>query len=235
MAIALIAANFLRENRWPIVVLLVWIVLTALAAGGFGRDRTQADDVVFYVQQQAVYICLFSTFLAAGAIYNERKSRRILLVLAKAVKRSEYLLAIVTGTLALASLAGALFGLCCLWLVHRGGLPAQRIWPMVVVLLALSVVASTLALLFSTFLNPYFAITLTLVVMSGPWLVHFGRASVSLWIPGLPLLLNLLRFSFHSPWRVNWNAVVVSLLQSAVFYGLATTVFARRDIAVPVE
>ena len=109
MAMVLIAANFLRENRWPIVVLLVWIVLTALAAGGFGRDHTAADDVVFYVQQQAIYICLFCTFLAAGAIYNERKSRRIVLVLAKAVKRSDYLLAILLGTLELAVAAGVLF------------------------------------------------------------------------------------------------------------------------------
>jgi ABC-type transport system involved in multi-copper enzyme maturation permease subunit len=235
MAVGLIAINFLRENRWPILVLLVWIVLTALAAGGFGRDRTAPDDVIFYIQQQAIYICLFSTFLAAGAIHNERKSRRILLVLAKAVKRSEYLLAIVTGSLALATAASVLFGVCCLWLTHRAGLPGDRVWPLVIVLLAISAIASTLAIFFSTFLNPYLAITLTLVVFSAPWLVHFGRAPISPWIPGLPLLLNLLRFSFGARWAVDWSAVVAALVESAAFFMLASAVFARRDIAVPVE
>ena len=76
----LMAANFLREHRWPVLLLFVWIVFTAGATAGFGRERVSLDDVVFYVQQQAVYICGFSAFLAANAIYNERKSRRILLV-----------------------------------------------------------------------------------------------------------------------------------------------------------
>lgn len=235
IAIGLIAANFLRENRWPILVLLVWIFLTALAAGGFGRDRTVADDVIFYVQQQAIYICLFSTFLAAGAIHNERKSRRILLVLAKAVKRSEYLLAILVGTLMLALAASVLFGVCCLWLTQRAGLPGQRIFLLMVLLLAISAVASTLAMFFSTFLNPYLAIALTLLVFSVPWLVHFGRNPFSPWIPGLPLLLNLLRFSFDGRWALDWSAVVAAVLESLLFFGLASTVFEQRDLAVPVE
>ena len=36
-AVSLIAANFLREHRWPVLILFVWIVLTAAAAGDFGR------------------------------------------------------------------------------------------------------------------------------------------------------------------------------------------------------
>ncbi len=105
--VVLIAANFLARASLAGLILFAWIVLTALAAGGFGRDRAVAEDVVFYVQQQAIYICVFSAFLAADAIHNERKSRRILLVLSKAISRGEYLLAIILGTWAVA------IRLCC--------------------------------------------------------------------------------------------------------------------------
>ena len=124
--VLLIAANFLREHRWPVLILFAWIVLTALAAGGFGRDRVAPDDVVFYVQQQAVYICVFSAFLAAGAIHNERKSRRILLVLSKAMSRGQYLLAVILGTWAVALAYALLFGLCGIWLTARAALPSAR-------------------------------------------------------------------------------------------------------------
>ena len=112
MATWLIARNFLRENRWPVLILLAWIIFSTAVTAGFGRERVVPEDVVFFVQQQAVYICAFSAFLAANAIHNERRSRRILLVLSKAVSRGEYLLAMLIGTLTMtASLCGALRGL----------------------------------------------------------------------------------------------------------------------------
>src|SRR5215467_12168092 len=123
-AILLIAANFLREHRWPVLILFAWILLTAFGAAGFGRDRVVPDDVVFYVQQQAVYICIFSAFLAADAIHNERKSRRILLVLSKAISRGEYLLAIIVGSAAIAIAYAFVFGLCGVWLTARAALPS---------------------------------------------------------------------------------------------------------------
>src|SRR5437868_5462263 len=86
-----IAVNFVRENRWPILLLLIWIVLSALVFGGTDQ-RVAVDDLVFYVRQQALYIVVFTAFLASTAVNNERKSRRILLVLSKAISRGEYLL-----------------------------------------------------------------------------------------------------------------------------------------------
>ena len=61
--VSLIAANFLREHRWPVLILFAWIVLGAAATGDFGRSRPVSEDVVFYCQQQAMYICVFSAFL----------------------------------------------------------------------------------------------------------------------------------------------------------------------------
>ena len=147
-AVSLIASNFLREHRWPVLILFAWIVVTALAAGGFGRDRVVPDDVVFYVQQQAVYICVFSAFLAADAIHNERKSRRILLVLSKAISRGQYLLAVILGTSAMAVAYALVFGLCGVWLTARAALPSGQLWSVVLLIMAGSVITATVAMFF---------------------------------------------------------------------------------------
>ena len=124
--VLLIAANFLREHRWPVLILFAWIVLTAagcrrISAGAARWPMTWC----FTVQQQAIYICVFSAFLAADAIHNERKSRRILLVLSKAISRGEYLLAVILGTCAMAIAYALVFGLCGVWL-DGAGCAAER-------------------------------------------------------------------------------------------------------------
>ncbi len=234
-AVALIAANFLREHRWPVLILFAWIVLTALAAGGFGRDRVVGEDVVFYVQQQAIYICVFSAFLAADAIHNERKSRRILLVLSKAISRGEYLLAVILGTCTMAVAYALVFGLCGVWLTARAALPSGQLWSVVVLVMAGSVIAATVAMFFSTFLNPYVATALTLALFSAPGATHVQRHAWSIWLPGLPILVNVLNFNFRPDWTVNWFAAVLAIVEAAIVWMLAAAVFNRRDIAVPVE
>ena len=234
-SVLLIAANFLREHRWPVLILFAWIVVTALAAGGFGRDRVAPDDVVFYLQQQAVYICVFSAFLAAGAIQNERKSRRTLLVLSKAISRGQYLLAIILGSWALAIAYALLFGLCGLWLTARATLPSAAVWSVAILVIAGSLIAATVAMFFSTFLNPYLATALALGLFCAPALLHAQRHAWFLWLPGLPILVDVVHFNFRSQPRVNWMVVGLAILQAAIFWVIAAAVFERRDIAIPVE
>ncbi len=233
--VLLIAANFLREHRWPVLILFAWIVLTALAAAGFGRDRISSDDVVFYIQQQAVYICVFSAFLAAGAIQNERKSRRILLVLSKAISRGQYLLAIILGTWSVAFAYALLFAICGEWLTARAALPGNGVWPIAILVVAGSLIAATAAMFFSTFLNPYVATALALGLFCAPALAHAQRHPWFLWLPGLPILMDVVRFNFHSQQKVNWMVIGIAILQSVFFWVIGATVFNRRDIAVPVE
>ncbi len=235
MATWSIARNFLRENRWPVLILLAWIVFTTVVTADFGRARVLPSDVIFFVQQQAVYICAFSAFLAANAIHNERKSRRILLVLSKAVSRGEYLLAMLIGTLTMTVVYDLLFVTCCRWLAHRAGLPAEGVWLVAVLVVAASAIAAAVAMFFSTFLNPYLAIALTVTIFGAPALVHAEHHAWFRLVPGLPVLLDILRFHFRAGWTIDWGAVIVTLLEAALFWGLAVIVFAYRDIAVPVE
>jgi ABC-type Na+ efflux pump permease subunit len=233
--VLLLAANFLRQRRWPVLLMFAWIVLTGLAAGGFGRDRVVAEDVAFYVQQQAIYICIFSAFMAADAINSERKARRILLVLSKAISRGEYLLGNILGTWLMAFAYALVFGVCGEWLTARAGLSASAVWSMVVLVIAASAVSSSVAMFFSTFLNPYLSAALTLVMFCAPAFLHAHRLAWSVWLPGVSLLADFLRFSFSPDWAPGWLPVIIAFLHSALFWALAAVIFDRRDIATPVE
>ncbi len=235
MATWSIARNFLRENRWPVLILFAWMVFTAVVTAGFGHERVLPYDVIFFVQQQAVYICAFGAFLAANAIHNERKSRRILLVLSKAVSRGEYLLAMLIGTLTMTVVYAVLFMACCSWLAHRAGLPTDGVWSIAVLVVAASAITAAVGLFFSTFLNPYLAIALTVIIFGAPAMAHAERQPWFRLIPGFPLLLDVLHFRFRAGWIIDWGAVVIAMLEAALFWGLAVVVFAYRDIAIPVE
>ena len=234
-AIALMAANFLRQRRWPVLLLFLWILLMTALAGDFGRSRPAVDDITFHTQQQAIYICIFSAFLAADALHTERKSRRILLVLAKGVSRAEYLLAVVMGTSFLAGLYALFSTLCSLWLTAHAMVPGAQTWTVLPMVIAGAMISASVAVFLSTFLNPYFATACTLAIFSAPILVHAQRHAGWIWLPGFPLLVQFFRFGFHSGWTPNWMAVVTAVVESFAFWALASVIFARRDIAIPVE
>ncbi|HLX73356.1 MAG TPA: hypothetical protein VKR26_01410, partial [Terriglobales bacterium] len=92
----LIAGNFLREQRWPVVILLGWVVFLT-AAAGFSDLRRTPEDVFMLFQQVAVYILVFSLFFGASAIRNELRTRRILAVLSKGISRRQYIAGLLLG------------------------------------------------------------------------------------------------------------------------------------------
>ena len=88
--VLLIAVSFVREQRWPIFVLLLWVV--GLCLIGLTIDlRKSREDVLIIFKQLAVYGVAFAVFFGGSAIHNDRRSRRILAVLSKAVGRKQYL------------------------------------------------------------------------------------------------------------------------------------------------
>ena len=231
----LIAVNFLRQHRWPVILLFGYILLTAAATGEFGRGRPVPVDIVFFVEQQAIFICLFSAFLAADAIHGERKSRRILLLLSKAISRAEYLLAIMLAVWTVAMIYAILSAVCSVWLTARSMLPGDGLWPMMFLVMAGALIAASVAMFFSTFLNPYLATACTLAFFCVPAALPAIRHHGAAWWPGYPLLAQFLDFGFRSGWTPNWVAALAALVESGVFWCLAVAVFNRKDIAVPVE
>ncbi len=233
--VALIAANFLREHRWPVLILFAWIVFTALAAGDFGRARPAVFDVIFYLEQQAMYIAIFTAFLAATAIHNERKSRRILLLLSKAVSRADYLLAVIAGSWMMALAYIVVFVLCANWLTAHAMLPNGGLWPFAILIMAGVMIATTVALFFSTFCNPYLATALTGLLFCLPGFWHRHLHAWITYYPGFPVILQFFSFRFEADWAPRWEVVFAAMFDSAIFWTLAVLVFDRKDLAIPVE
>ncbi len=231
----MMAANFLRQRRWPVLLLFAWILVTAGLAGDFGRSRPAGQDVVFHAQHQSIYICIFSAFLAADALQTERKSRRILLLLAKAVSRAEYLLAVLAGTTAIAAVYALLSAFCSVWLTSRMMVSSNGVWELVPLVIAGAMISASVAVFLSTLLNPYFATACTLAIFAAPIMVQAQHHAGWVWLPGFPLLVQFVRFNFRPDWSPNWMTVVTAILESIVFWMAAAAIFQRRDMAVPLE
>jgi len=234
----LIALNFLREQRWPVIVLIVWVVASSLAVG-FGTGQTAPEDVVFFLKTQAVYGIAFIAFLSASAIYNERKSRRILAVLSKGISRSSYIFGLLLGVLiAGGAYCAAMGGMGTLMFRDIGVSQQPDVWLLILVLMACFVVTSTVAIFFSTFLSPLFSTVATALALGTPALAaHIAGGIWSRVLPVYYLMDTILSFSVNG--IDGWGTVLISvfwaLADSAALWLIASWVFSYRDIAVPVE
>ncbi|MGA8152011.1 MAG: hypothetical protein WB952_13750 [Terriglobales bacterium] len=234
--VILIAINFVREQRWPILVLLLWVLLLAflgLTTGAAG----QREDLLFVFKQVAVYFVAFSVFFGCSAIYNERRSRRILSVLSKAVGRQQYLSGLVLGiTIACAIYCFAL-GMTGSWTLGEAGFPASQVWFLMVCLIAACTLAGTVALMFSTFLNPFFAAGATAAVMVFPFVLSrtAGLHSLEYAMPVSTLCTTVLNASFDAPGKVSWLPIILAVIETLVCWLLSARVFSYVDIAVSVE
>jgi ABC-type transport system involved in multi-copper enzyme maturation permease subunit len=233
--VLLIAINFAREQRWPILTLLVWVLLLAFL--GLVTDiHREREDLLFVFKQDAVYVLAFSVFFGGSAIYNERRSRRILGVLSKAVGRQQYLSGLVLGvTIACAVYCFAL-GMTGSWTLGGSSFPISHVWFLMVCLLAACALAGTVALMFSTFLNPFFAAGATAIVLGFPALAgHLLGPRWSYVIPVWELGATVINSSFDSPGSASWLVVALAGAETVAFWLLSARIFAYVDIAVAVE
>ena len=233
-AIVLIAVNFVREQRWPIFVLLLWVLLLAFL--GLVTDiQRQREDLLFIFKQVAVYVVVFSVFFGGSAIHNERKSRRILAVLSKAVARQQYLSGLVLGVTIACSVYCFSLGITGSWTLGGAGFSVREVWLLMLYLIAASMLAGTIALMFSTFLNPFFAAGATAMVLGLPAVAAHVGARWEYVIPVYSLSAAVLKSSFKPSGDVLWLPLGLAVLETIVFWVLAARIFSRMDIAVAVE
>lgn len=234
-AVLLIAFNFVREQRWPILVLLLWILLLVFL--GLATDiRSSREDLLFVFKQVAIYAVAFSIFFAGSAIYNERRSRRILSVLSKAVGRQQYLSGLVLGVSAASAIYCFALGLTGSWTLGGAGFPVSQVWFLMLCLLAACTLAGTIALMFSTFLNPFFAAGATAFVLVFPAVA--GRILGPGWadvVPVWKLGAMILSASFDAPVTDLWFPLGLAVAETVAFWLVSARIFAYVDIAVAVE
>jgi len=233
--VLLIALNFVREQRWPIFVLLLWVLV--LGIFGLVADASRnREDLLFIFKQVAVYVVAFSVFFGSSAIHNERKSRRVLAVLSKAVARSQYLSGLALGITMACAIYCLALGVTASWTLSAVGYPMSRVWFLMICLVAACMLAGTVALMFSTVLSPFLAAAATAVVLGLPGLASRTLApNWSYLVPVYALTTSVLNTTFKSPGDVVWFPVELALLETVFFWLLSARVFSRVDISVAVE
>ncbi|HYX69019.1 MAG TPA: hypothetical protein VE825_07790 [Terriglobales bacterium] len=234
-AVALIAVNLLRQQRWIVLLMVVYVAVLMGIGAAFAR-RSDSGDLLFLVKQLASYAVLLSFFSGAVAVHNERRSRRILAVLSKGIERSQYLAGLLLGIALVMGVYCATLGLAGAAVLLAGGLPVAPLLPFFAVLLAACLLAATLAMFFSTFLHPWFALAVAgLVAAIPPALERVLGGGWGVLVPVYSLATALVRFSVDKPWHPCWEAVLVALAESVALWLAASWIFARRDITVAVE
>lgn len=233
--VLLIAINFVREQRWPIFVLLLWVVLLAFL--GLMTDiHREREDLLFIFKQVGVYVVAFSVFFGGSAIYNERKSRRILAVLSKAVGRQQYLSGLVLGVTIACGIYCFALGVTGSWTLGEAGFPKAHVWFLMLCLVVACMLAGTVALMFSTFLHPFLAAGATAAALGLPVLASFTMSPAwSYVIPVYALTTTLLKATFKSPGDFAWLPLGLAVAETAIFWMISAKIFSRVDIAVSVE
>ena len=235
-AAVLIGINFVREQRWPIFALLLLILLLAFL-GLFPDVPREQDELLFIFKQTAVYVVFFSIFFGGSAIYNERKTRRILAVLSKAIGRQQYLSGLILGVTLATAIDCFSLGITGSWTLGQAGFPISQVWFLMACVTASCMLAGTVALMFSTFLNPFLGASATAVVLLGLPVIA-SQALSAKWVNIMPvysLTLIVMESSFKSPGRPAWLPVILALVETVVFWVIAARIFSWVDIAVAVD
>ena len=232
--VLLIAANFLREQRWLTLVLVLYAVgLAAIFA--VSEKQVSAEDAFFFLRQQSLYAPLFSLFLAVSAIHNERKSRRILAVLSKALTRRQYIAGLLAGILAVLGAYCLAIAISGAWLVRSAQASLGQLWVLLVITAVTSVLVSAVGLFFSTFLTPLFATAATALAVALPAALEqaLGRGWGNL-LPVYSLVAQVTgtELARHA---ADWRPVAIAVVETMLLWTLASWIFAGRDITAAVE
>ncbi len=234
--VRLIALNFAREQRWPILVLMLSVVAFNVM-GLIKQLQTSEEDVLFLFKQVAVYGLAFAVFFGASAIHNERKTRRILSVLSKSVGRAQYIGGLLCGIVFALSIFCFAMALTGTWRLGAARFPVPRIWFLMLCLMVAGVLAAAVAVFFSTFLNPLFATLSAITVMAIPAAAVWSHLD-SRWgdvIPVFSLVKLLFQASFSEKWTPQWSLLAIGLLESGLCWAASSWIFSRRDIAVAID
>ncbi len=231
--ILLIAANFVRENRWPLITLLVYVLFFGGAVVFVGGSNL--EDAVFFLRSVGIYGVAFTALMAASGINNERRTRRLLAVLSKGIERGQYLSGLLLGAMLDAAIYCLAVGAVGTLALARYGRSSGTLWELVGVLIASFLLVGAAALFYSTFLHPLMA-TAAAALTLGAMAVG-GRVLGAPWtniLPGYALADAMVSFTLHG-WQAPWAAAAWAVVEAVGFGVLATLVFSRRDIAVAVE
>jgi hypothetical protein len=225
--VLLLAASFLRQNRWLMLAFVGWPFLLA-AFEWSPHHAANLDDVNAILQQEIFYGLAIADFLASAAIYNEKRSRRIVGVLSKSVSRAQYLLGLLGGSTVFGGVYFIAVAASLLWLRGFGSAALHQTAVLVICGIVASGWIAALALLFSVILHPLLAAAIAGIIGFAP----LALANSSLFLPLTVLMRGM--SSLAAP-RFGGYWIVISLLESAFFVLIGSALFQGGDVAVNLE
>jgi hypothetical protein len=221
-----IAWRLLWANRWLwlLLVLWPWGMAAVLLAGGL---QPAPEDVEVALAQQSLYGLALVAFTGGALLGNEQRSRRIVLVLSRAVSRRQYL-----GALWLAAFLPLVAYVLDLALTGPVlGATAVMLWQTLGALLLLSTTMASLAVLGSLILPGVIAGILSLAVLSLPLLLPPGWQ-----IAQTRLMQVLLSGPVTEHTRLVFSAgVLEAALLSGALFEAAVRIFEQRDLRLKSE
>jgi ABC-type transport system involved in multi-copper enzyme maturation permease subunit len=225
--VVLLARSFIRQNRWLLLAFVFWPFLLGAFVWS-PHHRAAANEVVEIIQQEVFYGVAVATFLISSAIYNEKRSRRIIGVLSKAVSRTQYLLGLVLGCGCFASVYFVAVCGSMMWLAGVSDSSVSISLALLLHSLIASLWMASLALLFSTFLYPFIAAAFAGAIGFAP----FALSRMNLALTPMPVLLENIGTSAAT---ANWEACAIALFESVLFLLMAAYIFSLRDLTVSIE
>ncbi|HYK37334.1 hypothetical protein [Alloacidobacterium sp.] len=220
----LITKRLLWQNRWLFLLLILWpYVMAAILCFGGAPDP---DDVLWMLHQECFAGLALVAVTGSTLLGNEQRSRRIVMVLSRAVSRPQYLFSLLMTAwlpLALYVIGFVVSGIFMAGLLNR---PYQGILVMAEALILLGVWAGAISI--------FWSILLPQIVAS---IISMGCIGLAVYIGELGWIgpARLLRVLFATTISVKniptiWFDVALTLLAGAVWFAAASWIFSRRDL-----
>lgn len=230
----LIAGNFLREQRWFVVLLLGYVAMFSLL--DFLSPPNHPEELMLMQKQLAGFALLFSLSVVTGALQVERRTGRIVAVLSKGISRAEYIAGFLLGSMAISAIYCTAMAAAGVGLRSRIEFSLLSLFGFIAITFLACVLTNAIALFFSTILHPLFAMFATGATIAVPFALaqRLGPEILNT-LAVAALLESIFKFSLAGRWAAPWWAISVAVIQVVAFWMAASWIFSRRDVAVAVE
>ena len=221
----LIAKRLLWQNRWLFLLLALWpYIMAAILTGG---GQSDPDDVLWMLHQECFAGLALVAFTGSTLLGNEQRSRRIIMVLGRAVSRPQYLLSLlITAWLPLLLYASG-FVVSGIFMAQSLRSPHGGIWIMLLAQLVLGIWAGAVSVFWSILL-PQLIASIASVALLGLAAYLGGLGIIG---PGR-LILTLFETSFSIGTMSSSLSIdlLLTLIAGVVWFAAAAWIFNRRDL-----
>jgi ABC-type transport system involved in multi-copper enzyme maturation permease subunit len=226
--IALVTLAMLRQNRWTVLLLALWPVAMALILL-VPHGIPDKDDVLSVLHQECFYALALISVTAASQLGNEERSRRSVFILARAVSRSKYLIAVLLNALISSLIFTLCFMLCGFLLVSESGGNYAAVIAMAIMQFLLCVWFAAFGVFFSVFL-PILLATVA-VSFAGGAIFLLGRHSAVFGVSRvIPDMLTIPLNMENPSAGISGIAIASIIAQSICAFLLAAFLFSHRDL-----